>query len=92
MNPKLERKLADYRKRKGIAPVAVQRIVSQTASAELEYELLCRAVERGHEQIARATETLAVLQDKQILRLLEQQTQKRRLANGSGSPTPGANQ
>ena len=58
-----------------------QRLVGQATSAQLEYELLCRAVERGHEQIARATETLAVLQDKQTLRLLEQQTQKRRLSN-----------
>ena len=58
-----------------------QRVVSQATSAALEYELLSRAIERGYEQIRVATETLTTLQDKQMLRLLEQASQKRRLAN-----------
>ena len=63
------------------SPRRVQRLVGQATSAELEYELLGRAIERGYEQIARATETLTTLQDKQMLRLLEQKEQKRRLSN-----------
>lgn len=69
----------------------VQRVVSQATSAELEYEMLSRAIDRGYEQIRHAEETLAVLQDKQSLRLLEQQSQKRRLANDQALPRRAKN-